>query len=142
MSSIFLKFRNMKHDTPKKSVATGKKVSRQPAATRRAALLDVPAVQAVCSAADIGRQVRANRSQQGLRIDDAAALCGVSVDLMSRLENGVASVRLDKLMSVLYGIGLTLLIAPKGHDYVRHLPQDRVLGITSPMQTVKAVDAP
>lgn len=117
----------MKQDHPKQALVSGKTASRQEAATRRAALLEVPVVQVVSTTEDIGSQVRANRNQQRLRIDDAAALCGVSVDLMSRLENGVGSIRLDKLMSVLDGLGLTLLVASKGHDYLRHLPQDRVL---------------
>ncbi|MBI2223570.1 MAG: helix-turn-helix domain-containing protein, partial [Betaproteobacteria bacterium] len=42
----------------------------------------------VTSLAALGRIVRAQRRASGLRIDDAAALCGVSVDLLSRLENG------------------------------------------------------
>lgn len=124
----------MKQTHPQQVAALDKKTSRQPAGARRAALLDVPAVQVVSSAEDIGRQVRANRNQQGLRIDDAAALTGVSVDLMSRLENGVGSIRLDKLMSVLEGLGLTLLVAPKGHEYLRHLPQNRVLAATASRQ--------
>ena len=54
---------------------------------------------------------RARRKSQSLRIDDAAALLGVSVDLMSRLENGQGSVRLDKAMA--------LLVLPKEHPWVR-----------------------
>jgi transcriptional regulator with XRE-family HTH domain len=84
----------------------------------------LPAVQMVTSTADIGQQVRAHRKQQGLRIDDAAALNGVSVDLLSRLENGAGGVRTDKLLAVLDGLGLTLVIAPKDHDFLKHLPRD------------------
>jgi len=73
--------------------------------------------------ADIGTQVRAHRKQQGLRIDDAAALNGVSVDLLSRLENGAGGVRTDKLLAVLDGLGLALIIAPKDHPFVQHLPR-------------------
>ena len=116
---FFLKNRNMKQSQPKSKLAQGR-------AARQAELLLVPAVQVLNSASVIGNQVRAHRKMQGLRIDDAAALTGVSVDLMSRLENGSGSVRLDKLMSVLDGLGLTLLVAPKGHAYLRKLPTDRV----------------
>lgn len=64
------------------------------------------------SLSDIGGTVRACRKASGLRIDDAAALCGVSVDLLSRLENGggVSSLR---LLRVLDGLGLALAILPK-----------------------------
>lgn len=84
----------------------------------------LPVVQMVRDTADIGKQIRAHRKQQGLRIDDAAALNGVSVDLLSRLENGAGGVRTDKLLAVLDGLGLTLVIAPKDHDFLTRLPQD------------------
>ncbi len=60
----------------------------------------------------IGHAVRASRTESGLRIDDAAALCGVSVGLLSRLENG-KPVGLDKLLKVLDGLGLSLLLVTK-----------------------------
>jgi len=122
--------------TPRKPTAVNRKSARLRAAARQAVLREVPVVQVVSSAAVIGNQVRAHRHKQSLRIDDAAALIGVSVDLMSRLENGSGSVRLDKLMSVLDGLGLTLLVAPKGHPYLRNLPLDRVLPLASSSETV------
>ena len=67
----------------------------------------------------LGPVVRARRKSQSLRIDDAAALLGVSVDLMSRLENRQGSVRLDKVMAVLDGLGLALMVLPKEHPWVR-----------------------
>jgi transcriptional regulator with XRE-family HTH domain len=48
-----------------------------------------------------------------LRIDDAAALCGVSVDLLSRLENGKSAVGTERLLAVLKGLGLVLLVVEK-----------------------------
>jgi len=47
-----------------------------------------------------------------LRIDDAAALVGVSKDTLSRLENGRA-VGTDKLMAVVQGLGLAFFIMDK-----------------------------
>lgn len=85
-------------------------------------LLDaVPTVQVVREVAEIGRQVRVHRKKQKLRIDDAAALTGVSVDLLSRLENGVGGIRTDKLLAVLDGLGLALIIAPKDDVFVQDL---------------------
>lgn len=66
----------------------------------------------------LGPIVRARRKAQLLRIDDTAALIGVSVDLMSRLENGHGSVRLDKALAVLDGLGLMLMVLPKEHLWV------------------------
>jgi transcriptional regulator with XRE-family HTH domain len=47
-----------------------------------------------------------------MRIDDAAALCGVSVGLLSRLENGHSGVSSERLLKVLQGLGLELLVVP------------------------------
>lgn len=82
-------------------------------ATRRPTLLQ--------SAPDLGPVVRERRKSQSLRIDDAAGLLGVSVDLMSRLENGQGSVRLDKAMAVLDGLGLALMVLPKEHPWAREV---------------------
>jgi transcriptional regulator with XRE-family HTH domain len=67
----------------------------------------------------LGTLVRQRRRSQSLRIDDAASLLGVSVDLMSRFENGQGTVRLDKAMAILDGLGLGLVIVPKEHPWFR-----------------------
>jgi transcriptional regulator with XRE-family HTH domain len=74
---------------------------------------------------DLGALVKARRREQSLRIDDAAALSGVSVDLLSRLENGKGSVRFDKLLSVLDGLGLALVAGPKDHPSLQPPPPAR-----------------
>lgn len=61
----------------------------------------------------MGAHIRARRKASGLRIDDAAALCGVSVDLLSRLENGKSGVSTERLLAVLEGLGLVLLVVKK-----------------------------
>ncbi|WP_370628264.1 helix-turn-helix domain-containing protein [Bordetella sp. BOR01] len=60
----------------------------------------------------MGALVRAARLAQGFRIDDMAAFCGVSQDLMSRLENG-RPVTSEKLLQVLHRMGLAMLVLPK-----------------------------
>jgi transcriptional regulator with XRE-family HTH domain len=62
---------------------------------------------------ELGRLVRAKRRAIGLRIDDAAALCGVSVDLLSRLENGSSGVSTGRVLKVLDGLGLAMLVVDK-----------------------------
>ena len=61
----------------------------------------------------LGRVVRAHRLAAGLRIDDAAALCGVSVTVFSRLENAASAVTTKSLFNVLDGLGLSLLVFRK-----------------------------
>ena len=61
----------------------------------------------------LGGRVRQRRKASGLRIDDAAAFCGVSVDLLSRLENGRSGISTRKLLKVLDGLGLALTVVEK-----------------------------
>jgi transcriptional regulator with XRE-family HTH domain len=65
------------------------------------------------SLAALGRAIRAKRKASALRIDDAAALCGVSVDLLSRLENGKSGVSTERVLKVMDGLGLALLVVDK-----------------------------
>ncbi len=67
----------------------------------------------VPSLTQLGLLVRRRRKASALRIDDAAALCGVSVDLLSRLENGKSGVSTDRLLKVFAGLGLCLLAVEK-----------------------------
>lgn len=73
----------------------------------------------------IGEHLRARRKRQCLRIDDAAALVGVSVDLLSRLENGAGGIRTDKLFAILDG--LALIIAPKDYEPIWRLPKNSLI---------------
>jgi len=47
-------------------------------------------------------------------IDQAARGCGVSVGMLSKLENG-KGVNLEQVLRVLDGLGLTMLVVPKAH---------------------------
>jgi len=71
----------------------------------------------VTSLKDIGAWVRARRTEAQLRIDDAAALCGVSVQLLSDLENGSRSVGIDNVLAVMSKLGLTLHVWPRGEPF-------------------------
>jgi DNA-binding transcriptional regulator YiaG len=58
--------------------------------------------------------IKAMRNKQSLRIDDAAALCGVSVALLSALESSSGrSVGVDKVLNILDQLGLALVITDK-----------------------------
>jgi hypothetical protein len=60
----------------------------------------------------LGLLVRNRRLEQFMRIDDAAALLGVSTTLLSRLENGTP-VGSDRMMRVLDGLGLSLVVVAR-----------------------------
>ncbi|HEY8270606.1 MAG TPA: helix-turn-helix transcriptional regulator [Pseudobdellovibrionaceae bacterium] len=60
----------------------------------------------------LGQFVRAKRTQAQLRIDDAAQLCGVSVETLSKIETAKSGVRVDSLFKVLNGLGIKLQVVP------------------------------
>jgi transcriptional regulator with XRE-family HTH domain len=80
---------------------------------RRLSTPEPPESALVSTLPTLGRAIRARRLASGLRIDDAAALCGVSADLLSRLENGRSGVTSERLLRVLDGLGLSLLVLDK-----------------------------
>lgn len=64
--------------------------------------------------AEFGTFIRSMRTQLGLRIDDAASLCGVSVALLSALENGKSrDIGLSKVLRVAHQLGLAVLVIPQ-----------------------------
>lgn len=56
----------------------------------------------------LGSRVRAERKRLGLRQDQFAASAGVGLRFLVDLERGKPTVRLDKVLSVLEALGLTL----------------------------------
>lgn len=57
---------------------------------------------------DIGRIIKQKRKDDGLTLEEAAAVCGVSYAFMSALENGKETVRLNKVFQVLKCLGIEL----------------------------------
>lgn len=68
----------------------------------------------IASAEDIGRIVREKRKKDGLTLDEAAAICGVSYAFLSALENGKETARLDKILQVFSCLGIELEARPRG----------------------------
>lgn len=66
-----------------------------------------------CDATQFGELIRGQRKKIGLRIDDAALLCGVSVALLSGLENASRPVGLPKALHIAHQLGITLFAEPK-----------------------------
>lgn len=64
----------------------------------------------VKSVMDIGAAVRRKRRGDDLTLVEAAGLCNVNYRFLSNLENGKATVRLDKVLQVLAALGLELEI--------------------------------
>ncbi len=80
---------------------------------RKIVITPVPDSPIVDSVAEFGTFIRSMRTQHQLRIDDAAALCGVSVQLLSDLENGRRAIGLNKALQVARQLGLSVLAVPR-----------------------------
>jgi HTH-type transcriptional regulator / antitoxin HipB len=57
--------------------------------------------------------VRKKRKEDGLTLVEVSGLCNVNYRFLSNLENGKPTVRLDKVLQVLTGLGLELELAER-----------------------------
>lgn len=62
---------------------------------------------------DLGRIIRQKRKEDGLTLEEAAAVCNVSYAFLSALENGKETVRLNKVLQVLSCLGIELEARPR-----------------------------
>jgi len=63
----------------------------------------------ISSAHDLGKIIKQKRKDDGLTLEEAAAVCGVSYAFLSALENGKETVRLDKVLQVARCLGIELV---------------------------------
>ena len=56
----------------------------------------------------IGREVRANRRQQNITVADLAQMTGISIGMVSKIENGNTSPSLSTLQTLSNALGVTL----------------------------------
>ncbi len=64
------------------------------------------------SAQLLGEAVRARRTQSQLKIEDAAALCGVAKQTFMRIEHGESVCKFGSVLQVCHGLGIQLSILP------------------------------
>lgn len=70
--------------------------------------------QLITNIVDLGRLLRERRKELSMSQEEAADLCNVSTPFLSMLENGKASVRCDKVLSVLHTLGLEFIVVERG----------------------------
>ncbi len=73
-------------------------------------------MQALKKIENIGQTISFERKTQGLTQEDLAGLSGTGRRFISELENGKATIQLDKTLLVLNALGLSLCIKGKGDD--------------------------
>ena len=58
----------------------------------------------------LGKYVKAKRTQSGLRLEDAALICGVAKETLSKIENARDGVRFDSVLQVCKMLGVELQV--------------------------------
>lgn len=69
---------------------------------------DMPSSDVIDSAEILGQLIKAKRTELGIKLADCAALCGIGINTLSRIENGNANCTLAAVFSVLNGLGIKL----------------------------------
>ena len=60
----------------------------------------------------IGKLIKARRTQSALRLEDAAALCGVAKDTLMKIEHGRTTCQLGSVLQICTGLGINLYATP------------------------------
>lgn len=60
----------------------------------------------------LGEAIKAKRTQSGLRLEDAAALCGVAKQTLMKIEHGHPTSQLQSILQICSALGIKIHIAP------------------------------
>ena len=86
----------------------------------RVKISDMPNSVYIEDAEVLGKLVKAKRTKLNMKLADCAALCGVGINTLSRIENGNANCTLSAVFSVLQGLGIKLttkeLLTPQSNS--------------------------
>lgn len=75
---------------------------------KRVTVSNLPSSAFIDNAEILGQLIKAKRTELGIKLADCAALCGVGINTLSRIENGNANCTLAAVFSVLSGLGIKL----------------------------------
>lgn len=66
---------------------------------------------------EIGAVIRARRVREKVTLEEMAALTGIGINTLSRLERGVGNTQMGVLLKVLDALGLEMSLAPRRTMY-------------------------
>ena len=67
-----------------------------------------PSFKEPISLENIGKFIKARRTEQGLSTNDCAMLCGISAYTLNKIENGFEGVRLNTLLKIMEALGIEM----------------------------------
>lgn len=73
-------------------------------------ILGTPDLGQPFSAKLLGEAVKARRTQSGVRLQDAAHLCGVAKQTFMKIEHGDGNSKIESILSICKGLGIKLKI--------------------------------
>jgi len=76
----------------------------------------VPDLKLPLTAELLGKAIKARRTQSNLRLEDAAALCGVAKQTLMNIEHGKKGSQLGSILQVCSALGIKLSILPWHED--------------------------
>lgn len=79
---------------------------------KRIKLMPTPDLNQPLSLELLGQAIRARRTQSQLRLEDTAALCGVSKQTLMNIEHGEGSSQMSTILQICSGLGIKLCILP------------------------------
>lgn len=78
--------------------------------------LKSPSLEQTLTASLLGQAIKARRTQSGLPLEAAAALCGVAKQTFMKIEHGHPTSQLKSILQICSGLGLKIYIAPWRSD--------------------------
>jgi len=67
-----------------------------------------PSFQEPITLQNVGKFIKARRTQQGLSTNDCAMLCGISAYTLNKIENGFEGVKLVTLLQIMEALGMEM----------------------------------
>jgi transcriptional regulator with XRE-family HTH domain len=80
--------------------------------SKKITILPTPNLKSPISPELIGYAIRAKRTQSQLRLEDAAALCGVAKQTLMNVEHGHANTQISTLLQICMSLGINITIMP------------------------------
>lgn len=85
---------------------------------KKLAPLSNPSFEQTVTADLLGQAIKARRTQSKLRLEDAAALCGVAKQTFMKIEHGSPTSQLKSVLQVCAALGIKIHISPWNTDDV------------------------
>lgn len=79
-------------------------------------ILNTQPLDQTLTASLLGQAIKARRTQSSLRLEDAAALCGVAKQTFMKIEHGHPTSQLQSILQICSALGIKIHIAPWHSD--------------------------